>query len=125
MTKEIAVRPVPFFAGIRCDRCGSSAKQDGEGFGNFVSLDFDCSWGSALGDGTHVDLDLCHRCVQEVLGPWLQLSLSSWNGGPRRIGLMKGRVMQRPTDWTTFFEADLTVSDDFMRAVRDQPPGTT
>lgn len=66
MTKQIEARPVPLFAGIRCERCGSSAKHDSEGFGNFVSLDFDCAWGSALGDGTHVDLDLCHAAPHRL-----------------------------------------------------------
>lgn len=64
-------------------RCGAEARHDeGEGFSNFVSIGFDASWGSAIGDGTRVDVDLCHGCFQTVLGPWLRLSASSWNRLP-------------------------------------------
>lgn len=124
MTREVDLRPVPFLTGVRCDRCGRSAKQGDIGLENFVSFDFDAGCDSELEDGTHADLDLCHRCVLEVLGPWLQLSKSAWNGGPRRIGIAKGRNKQRQSDLNSFVEADLTVSEDFLRAGRNEPlPG--
>jgi hypothetical protein len=62
---------------IRCDRCGVEAQHDlDEGFNNFVQIDFVSGWGSELGDGTHVEVDLCHRCLKEALGPYLRTSHS-------------------------------------------------
>ena len=73
------IRPTSFVAELSCDRCGAQAQHDaGEGLNNFLQIGFDASWGSALGDGTHVEIDLCHNCLKETLGPWLRLSLSAW-----------------------------------------------
>ena len=36
-----------------------------------------------LGDGTRVDIDLCHSCLKETLGPWLRLSTSAWALAPK------------------------------------------
>lgn len=119
MVKSIAVQPVPYCSQIRCDKCGHSVKSDEDDFIHFITLDFDASWGSALGDGNHVDLDLCHACVKEVLGPWLRISNSAWNGGPRRVGLLKWRIMQHPLIWQEFFESDQTVSEDFENSGRE------
>lgn len=76
------VKPTSFVSELCCDRCGAKTKHDAEGFNNFLQIEFDASWGSAIGDGTHVEIDLCHSCVQETLGPWLRLSLSDWNRLP-------------------------------------------
>ena len=74
------VRPESFVFQLRCDRCGVKAQHDvDEGFNNFVQIGFDTSWGSDLGDGNRIDIDLCHGCVKEALGPWLRLSVSAWN----------------------------------------------
>ncbi len=73
------VRPEAFVFQLRCDRCGAEAQHNvGDGFNNFVQIGFDASWGSQLGDGNRVDVDLCHGCLKETLGPWLRLSLSPW-----------------------------------------------
>ena len=73
--KIAGVRPVSFVASLRCDRCGAEAKHDADdGFGNFLQIEFDAGWGSEMGDGTHVGIDLCHACVEATLGPWLRRS---------------------------------------------------
>ena len=77
------VRPEPFTFQIRCDRCGAEAQYNvDDGFNNFLSIGFDASWGSALGDGTRVEIDICHACLKQTLGPWLRLSLSKWARPP-------------------------------------------
>lgn len=84
-----AVRPAYFVSQLRCDRCGAEAKYDvDEGFNNFLQIEFDAGWGSAIGDGIHVEVDLCHSCLKQTLGPWLRISPSAWNRlpGPERRG---------------------------------------
>ncbi|MBH9553971.1 hypothetical protein [Inhella gelatinilytica] len=78
MSRLLDVQPKSYVKQLTCDRCGRTASVDDHEFHSFVSLDFDCTWGSALGDGNHVDLDLCHECVKAVLGPWLRISASGW-----------------------------------------------
>ena len=69
------VRPQSFVYQLRCDRCDAEAQHNvGDGFNNFLSIGFDASWGSALGDGKRIEIDLCHGCLQQVLGPWLRIS---------------------------------------------------
>lgn len=73
------VKPTFFVSKQRCDRCGAEATHDAdEGFNNFLQIEFDGSWGSSIGDGTHVEVDLCHSCLKQTLGPWLRLSTSGW-----------------------------------------------
>lgn len=68
------VRPESFTCQIRCDRCDAEAQHNvGDGFNNFLSIGFDASWGSVIGDGTRVEVDLCHVCLKETLGPWLRI----------------------------------------------------
>lgn len=72
------VRPESFVSQLRCDRCGAEAQHNvGDGFNNFLQIGFDASWGSALGDGNRIDIDLCHTCLKETLGPWLRSSLTA------------------------------------------------
>jgi hypothetical protein len=78
MSRLLDVQPRHFVKQLICDKCGLKASVDEHEFHNFVSLDFDCTWGSSLGDGHHVDLDLCHACVKETLGPWLRVTSSGW-----------------------------------------------
>lgn len=71
------VRPEPFVSALCCDRCGAEAHYDTDnGFNNFLQIGFDAGFGSAIGDGTRVDIDICHACLKETLGPWLRLSVS-------------------------------------------------
>lgn len=74
------VRPESFVSQLRCDRCGAEAQHNvGDGFNNFLQIGFDASWGSDLGDGNRIDVDLCHACLKATLGPWLRISPSGWN----------------------------------------------
>jgi hypothetical protein len=60
------VRPESFVFQLRCDRCGVEAQYNvHDGFNNFVQIGFDASWGSQLGDGNRIDIDLCHGCLRE------------------------------------------------------------
>lgn len=69
----------PFVAEVICDRCGAKARYDeGDGLNNFEQIGFDAGWGSSIGDGVRVDIDLCHDCLKETLGSWLRLSKSDW-----------------------------------------------
>ena len=73
-------RAVSYTSQLRCDRCGAEGQHDvGDGLNNFLQIGFDTSWGSDLGDGNRVDVDLCHSCVKETLGPWLRIEISGWN----------------------------------------------
>ncbi|MCE4540695.1 hypothetical protein LXT12_26020 [Pelomonas sp. P7] len=73
------VRPQPFVFQLRCDRCGVEAQYNvDDGFNNFLQIGFDASWGSDLGDGNHVELDICHACLKQTLGPWLRVSPAAW-----------------------------------------------
>lgn len=73
------VKPQSFVAQLRCDRCGAEAQHnDGDGFNNFLQIEFDASWGSELGDGNHIELDICHACLKETLGPWLRVASAGW-----------------------------------------------
>lgn len=81
--KALDSRPETYVAHLRCDRCGAEAHHDiGDGFNNFLQIEFDAAWGSAIGDGTHVEIDLCHGCLKEALGPWLRTSTSAWAVSP-------------------------------------------
>lgn len=80
--KTTDVRPQEFVAHLSCDRCGEKAQHDaGDGFNNFVQIEFDASWGSALGDGNHVEVDMCHACFKHILGPWLRVTPAVWARG--------------------------------------------
>lgn len=78
MAQMMDVKPTPYCRQIRCDRCGAEAGLDDHEFHLFASLAFDATWGSPLGDGNHVAIDLCHRCLKETLGPWLSIRRSDW-----------------------------------------------
>lgn len=78
MTRLLDVEPRSFVKQLTCDKCGATASSEEHEFHNFVSLDFDCNWGSAFGDGRHVDLDLCHECVKDLLLPFLRITDAGW-----------------------------------------------
>lgn len=78
MAKLMDVRPQTFCKQIRCDRCEREAMAEDHEFHLFASLEIDATWASPLGDGNHVEVDLCHACVKDVLGPWLRVTLQGW-----------------------------------------------
>lgn len=46
------VKPQSFVALLRCDRCGTEAQHnDGDGFNNFLQIEFDTSWAQNSGTG--------------------------------------------------------------------------
>lgn len=81
------VRPQSFVSKLKCDRCGAEAQHDaGDGFNNILQIELDTSWGSALGDGNHVEVDMCHECLKDTLGAWLRVTPAAWTrvGDPAR-----------------------------------------
>jgi hypothetical protein len=73
------VRPQSFVSQLRCDRCGAEARHnEDDGFNNFLQIEFDTSGGSDLGDGNHVEIEICHACLRETLGQWLRVSRAAW-----------------------------------------------
>lgn len=58
---------------VVCDRCGLRVESD-----DWIERQEMLRWsmtggyGSLVGDGERVSLDLCQKCVQEVLGEFLQ-----------------------------------------------------
>lgn len=64
-------------ASIICDRCGRRAENESDSFefGEYLSLDHIGGYGSIVGDGTRLQLDLCQHCVRELLYPFARTSL--------------------------------------------------
>ena len=60
---------------VTCDRCGKSYKpgdyesQDDE----FLSVDFVGGYYSFFGDMNHVRCDLCHKCLNELIGKFCRV----------------------------------------------------
>ena len=68
------VRPQPFVKQLRCDRCARLAEDGETEFIEFTSIDYRAGYGSVLGDGNQVEVDLCQHCLKETLGPWLRIT---------------------------------------------------
>ncbi|MCI4117175.1 hypothetical protein ACI51Z_10735 [Pectobacterium carotovorum] len=60
-----------------CDRCGYRAEENNQEFQEFLSVDRLAGFGSIFGDGESLRLDLCQRCVKDVLGQWIQIGNAS------------------------------------------------
>jgi len=56
----------------KCDRCGELSNIDDSEFKEFLSIDHVCGYGSVFGDGERIAVDLCQRCVKNILGEWLR-----------------------------------------------------
>jgi len=63
-------------ASIACDRCGRSAENESKNleFEEYLSIDHACGYGSIIGDGIRLQLDLCQYCVKELLSPFARLA---------------------------------------------------
>jgi hypothetical protein len=63
-------------ASIICDRCGRRAESDSDHFEyqEFLTIDNIGGYGSVIGDGTRLQLDLCQHCVKELLLPFARLT---------------------------------------------------
>jgi len=62
---------------LKCDKCGASAHEGSTEFHEFVKIDIFAGYGSVLdegrGDGCDYEVDLCQRCVRDLLGPHMRL----------------------------------------------------
>lgn len=67
------VRPEPFTAQIRCDRCGLLAANGETEFYEMTCIDFKAGYGSIFGDGNGVQVDLCQHCLKFTLERWLRV----------------------------------------------------
>ena len=82
--KSFKSRKVFDCTAVQCDRCGHSSNAEGETISNFTCIDFDATWGSAFGDGNHVEVDFCHQCVKDLLGDWVRVTPSRWISGSEK-----------------------------------------
>lgn len=62
---------------LQCDRCNRQADIGEPEFFEFTSIDYKAGYGSVLGDGNQVEIDLCQHCLKETLGPWLRVTEES------------------------------------------------
>ncbi len=77
------VRPETFVKQLRCDRCGREANHHDLEFHEFTCIAHQAGYASVFGDGNQVEIDLCQRCLQETLGPWLRVGQpEDWEKGP-------------------------------------------
>jgi hypothetical protein len=67
-------KPQAYIKAIRCDRCSREADEGDNEFNEFTSIDTHAGYGSILGDGNRVQVDLCQHCLKETLGPWLHIT---------------------------------------------------
>lgn len=67
-------KPQEVLVALQCDRCHKTFDPAADIFEcqEFVSLRLTGGYGAVLGDGSTHEIDLCQRCVVEVLGPWLR-----------------------------------------------------
>lgn len=56
----------------KCDCCGEISNVDDAEFNEFLSIDRVCGYASVFGDGEHIAVDLCQRCVKNILGEWIR-----------------------------------------------------
>lgn len=67
---------------IVCDKCGYEAdREDWEIRQNFVELNATFGYGSQhFGDMCSIHLDICEKCLYEMVGEWAPLDESFWGG---------------------------------------------
>ncbi|GAA0833691.1 hypothetical protein [Cupriavidus pauculus] len=71
--REYHPRTIQELAACTCDRCKRRLTPDNGEWQERLSFDHACGFDSLFGDGNTVSLDLCQRCVREVLGQWLRI----------------------------------------------------
>jgi hypothetical protein len=69
-----ALRPQPYVKQLRCDRCRRLADEGEWEFLEFAAIEYTAGYGSILGDGNRVAIDLCQHCLKEILSPWLRIT---------------------------------------------------
>jgi len=60
---------------IICDRCDRVAQKVSNNFEfeEYLSIDYIGGYGSIIGDGTRIQLELCQYCIKELLLPYARL----------------------------------------------------
>jgi len=66
---------------IICDKCGFTIDYLSEDLSNddtleaqeFLHWSNPCGYGSVFGDGAVIEIDLCQRCVKELLGEFIRV----------------------------------------------------
>lgn len=61
---------------IQCDLCGNSYREersheDAFEVQEFLHIDFVGGYSSVFGDGTHVKLDICQKCLKGLIGDFI------------------------------------------------------
>lgn len=69
-----ALRSQSYVKQLRCDRCGRLAEEGESEYYEYTSIDYKAGYGSILGDGNQVAIDLCQHCLKKALGPWLRIA---------------------------------------------------
>jgi len=66
---------------IICDKCGFTVDLPDSGFEyqEFFQWEFLGGYGSVFGDGAYGKVDLCQRCVKELLGDYIQYDEGDFN----------------------------------------------
>lgn len=59
---------------ITCDRCGLFADCDDHEGSEFLSHGTVGGFDSVFSDGDWISIDLCQKCIKEVLGQWVRLN---------------------------------------------------
>lgn len=72
--REYQSRTIQELAACTCDRCKRRLTPDDGEWQERLSFDHACGFDSVFGDGNTVSLDLCQRCVRELLGQWLRIT---------------------------------------------------
>lgn len=67
---------------ITCDRC-EKEYDDCMETQEFLLYSNDAGYGSVMGDGNKLRMELCQHCVKEVLGPYIRIEGNYiWNDTP-------------------------------------------
>jgi hypothetical protein len=67
--------------GYTCDRCGMTAKYEDDTIleaQEFLHWNHVGGYGSVFGDGDVLELDLCQKCVEELLGDFIRTVGNTW-----------------------------------------------
>lgn len=88
--REYQPRTVQELAACTCDRCKLRLTPDDDEWQERLSFDLACGFDSLFGDGNTVSLDLCKRCVREVLGQWLRITPAE---GVNALDMLRGSVV--------------------------------
>ena len=71
-------RPEKVAVAIICDVCKKSFATDNwEETQEFLNINFIGGYGSVFGDTTHVEANICQRCLKEKLGPYLNFNIEN------------------------------------------------